>query len=153
MKYIAILSLLIFSSSALAKKCWTQSQNELVAKSHGKDPFEFAIDRAQVVFVGRAKSIQKTIYEEVGIESVVLKVEAKFDVKETIKGDVSKEVVTSSTDFCACKYQFEPGIMYLVVGAKYEDTLQVYSCEYIAPVAQSRVVEARRIVGVNKARQ
>ncbi|WP_091390602.1 hypothetical protein [Microbulbifer marinus] len=153
MKYIAILSLLIFSSSALATKCWTQSQNELVAKSNGKDPFEFAIDRAQIVFVGRAKSVQKTIYEEVGIEPVVLQVEAKFDVKETIKGNVSKELVTNSTDICACKYQFEPGITYLVVGAKYEDTLQVYSCEYIEPVAQSRVVEARRIVGVNKARQ
>lgn len=103
--------------------------------------------------MGRAKSVQKTIYEEVGIEPVVLQVEAKFDVKETIKGNVSKELVTNSTDICACKYQFEPGITYLVVGAKYEDTLQVYSCEYIEPVAQSRVVEARRIVGVNKARQ
>lgn len=153
MKYIVIFSLLSFSSSALATKCWTESLNELVAKSSGKDAFEFAIERAEIIFVGRAESVQKIIYEEAGIEPVALGIEANFEAKETIKGKVPKEVVTKSTDICACRYKFEPGITYLVLGAKYKDKFQVYSCEYIAPVGQSRAAEARRIVGVNKARQ
>lgn len=153
MKYIVILWFIIFSSSALATKCWTQSQNELVANSVGKDAFEFAIERAQVIFVGKTKSVQKTIYEREGAEPLVLTVEAKFEVQEAIKGNVSGEIVTESDDICACKYQFKPGVTYLVVAGKYKNTLQIYSCEYIKPVEQSRVTDARRIIGVNKARQ
>lgn len=153
MKYIVIFSLLIFSSSALATKCWTPAQNELVAKSTGKDAFELAIDRAQIVFVGKAESIQKTIYEEEGADPLVLEVEAHFKVQEAIKGNIPKDIITKSDEICACRYQFQPGITYLVIGAKYRDVLQVYSCEYIKPLEQSRVAEARRIVGVNKARQ
>ncbi|AQQ67653.1 hypothetical protein Mag101_08390 [Microbulbifer agarilyticus] len=153
MKYIVILGLIIFCSPALATKCWTQSQNELVANSVGKDAFEFAIERAQFIFVGKAKNVQKTIYEQEGAEPRVLAVEAEFEVEEAIKGNVSGELVTKSDDICACKYQFEPGITYLVVAGKYKNKLQVYSCEYISPVDQSRVADARRIIDVNKARQ
>ncbi|MEX2963068.1 hypothetical protein [Microbulbifer sp. TYP-18] len=153
MKYIVIFCMVFFSSSALATKCWTQSQNELVANNIGKDAFEFAVERASVIFVAKAQSVQKTLYERENEEPLVLNIEAKFEIVESIKGNVFGEVVTESDDICACKYQFKPGITYLVLAGKYKDSLQVYSCEYIKPAEKSRAVDARRIVGVNKARQ
>ncbi|WP_428818607.1 hypothetical protein [Microbulbifer sp. MCCC 1A16149] len=153
MKHIVTLWFIVFSTPALATTCWTQSKNETIASSTGRDAFELAVERAQVIFVGKTESVQTTIYEQEGAEPVVLRVEAQFEVHETIKGNVSRDVVTASNDSCACKYQFKTGITYLVVANTYKGALQVFSCEYIKPVEQSRVADARRIVGVNKARQ
>lgn len=150
MKFTIGFFLLSFSLAAEAATCWPEFIEAEIIRNGG-DPFLVAIEKSDVVIIGEANTTYKTTVRTKGQEEVLLKVESHFEVKESLKGDVENVVVIYSGDECGCKYNFEPGVEYIVLAAKHKHKYETYYCQYIRPngvIYKNEYIEA---VKVNKA--
>lgn len=129
MKNYAFILLMSFCSFSYGTSCWL---NHVVNVS--EEPASLIYKSADVIFVGEAIASENTVARSKGSEEVLVSSSASFNVEEWIKGSGSNNILVSSGKFtggCNCAYEFEPGVVYLVMASK-KDGLKTMLCKFIA---------------------
>lgn len=106
---------------------------EAEAKKRGIEPFELAVERSDIILVAEAQTTFKTTTRTKGEEEFLFKVVTEFDVIDRLKGDSPNKVTISNGDKCGCKYDFEPGVTYVVLASNHDGKFMTYQCKYIKP--------------------
>tara|TARA_R110001583_G_scaffold38791_5_gene125078 strand:- start:1654 stop:2106 length:453 start_codon:yes stop_codon:yes gene_type:complete len=150
MKALIAIILIICSAGAQARTCWTKFLDSELARNTGKTEIEVVVERTPFIFIGEALNSFKTTYHEKGKEPHLFKSATEFEIQESIKGDLSGKVTIRSEDVCSCKYDFIPGVVYMVLAAEREDKIEAYNCTYIKPLEKSAVDAFKEAVSVNK---
>lgn len=119
----------------------------------GMTPFEVVVEQSEMVAVAEAITTFKTIARTKGEEEFLFKVVTEFDVIEILKGDLLDKVTVTNGDNCGCKYDFEPGVIYVVLASKNEGKYRTYHCKYIRPSSGSYKEVIVEVIKTNKGRQ
>jgi hypothetical protein len=126
----------LLATDATATNCWILSSD---------DPLSEAIQLSDIVFVGEAESVRKVSIQHKGNVEFVEEIQAVFLVEESLKGptkDIARVTATAGAP-CQCRYEFEPGVKYLVLASLDENSYVTKFCRFIRVAAEEVENEAR----------
>jgi hypothetical protein len=98
-----------------------------------EDPLTAAMDMSDIIFVGEVVSRTKSLFQPKGHEERIMEVESQFAVKEVLKGTVPDKVVLIAKDSCDCRYDFEPGVEYVVMASIVGHHFVPKFCRFVGP--------------------
>ena len=109
-----------------------------LARQQGEDynPYKQPLKRSDLIFVGKAMNTMKKVFDSSDSEPFVMEVKVDFHVTQTIKGPHRDKVaILSSRESidCACVYNFEAGVEYLVFASEVKNQYRTFFCHLISP--------------------
>lgn len=138
---------LIVCPYTFANNCW---------KKHIPDTqvnvIQDTINQSDLIFVGEVNSVIKRTLHEVGAEEKILEILTDFKIIDVLKGDdvSSLSVSGEKSGGCGCKYNFYPGVRYLVLAKKINGINVTYHCDHIKPIETSLYEEFRSKLEADK---
>ena len=133
-------AVLLVAANASATSCWVFISD---------DPLREAIQHSDLVFIGEAVTSRKTTIRHKDSEEFIVQIDTTFVMEESLKGQVESTILISgeSGKPCQCRYDFEPGVSYLVLASRSDDSLVTKYCRFIKPADEDVVSDARNSAG------
>jgi hypothetical protein len=136
-KYAVATLLILTSINLMASSCFHQFvRNEDIGEK-----FERAKKQSDLIFTGTVSLVSKETIHAAGDEEYLSRVTASFNGIKYFKGEAGTKINVIGGGKCTCKYNFYPGVEYLVFASKTQDGYKTYFCEFIAPKERSLISE------------
>ncbi|WP_444898088.1 hypothetical protein [Microbulbifer sp. SSSA005] len=120
-KFLVVLALLICSPSGLAS-CWIEYTKKTLSER---------IEESNFTFRGEVQYRKAIVSQEKGHEERMESIEVLFDKVEDLNGNRIEKIYLKLDTACTCKYDFQVGVRYVVIGDKSGARISVQNCNNI----------------------